>query len=38
MFALRFIKFYGKHKNKDVDEWMNSSSDYTIAIENLPYG
>lgn len=36
--TLRFIKFVGREKNKNVDEKLRSASDYTIKIENLPYG
>ena len=36
--TLRFIKFIGREKNKMVDLYLRSASDYTIKIENLPYG
>lgn len=38
IFILRFIKYFGKNEDHSVDQSLNSSSDYAIIIENLPYG
>lgn len=36
--TIRFIKFMGREKNQIVDRNLRSASDFTIKIENLPYG
>ena len=36
--ALSVLRFYGRLKNKDIDTKLDSSSDYCIEINDLPYG
>ena len=38
VFTLRFIRYYGRRKNKLLDEHLNSSADYAIKLSNLPFG
>ena len=35
---MRWIKHLGTLKDKSIDKNLISSSDYTIKINNLPYG
>lgn len=35
---VRFVKYYGRQKNKSIDRNLTSASDYAIKIDNLPYG
>lgn len=36
IFTVKFIKYLGDHKNLEIDELLDSASDYTIRIDNLP--
>ena len=36
--GVKFIEYLGNRKDKEIDELLDSASDYTIRIENLPYG
>lgn len=38
LIAFRFVKYYGRQKNEIIDKKLNSASDKTIKITNLPYG
>ena len=36
--AVKLIRVLGRRKNREVDEFLNSSSDYSIKIDKLPFG
>lgn len=38
MVGLKFITTLGLKKDRDIDDSLDSASDYTIKIDNLPYG
>ena len=37
-FSIKFTFYLGEKKNEEIDEMLESSSDYTIRIQNLPSG
>ena len=36
--GLKFISSLGARKDREIDDSLESASDYTIKIDNLPYG
>ena len=36
--GVRFIELLGEKKNEEIDNLLDSASDYTVRIENLPFG
>ena len=36
--AVRLITELGIKKDTEIDESLNSASDYTLRVENLPFG
>ena len=36
--AVKFIRTWGRMKNKSIDDDLDSSSDYNIFLEKLPVG
>jgi hypothetical protein len=38
MIGLKLITTLGMKKDKEIDDSLDSASDYTIKIDNLPYG
>lgn len=38
LLGLNLISALGARKDREVDDSLESASDYTIKIDNLPYG
>ena len=38
LFSIKFTSFLGERKNNEIDDMLESSSDFTIRLENLPNG
>ncbi len=38
IFGIKFILYYGKKKNEEVDNKLKSAGDCAIRVSNLPYG
>ena len=38
MVCLRMMQTFGRNLNQKIDHYLDSSSDYCIQIDNLPYG
>jgi len=36
IFSVKFIKHLGDSKNEEIDEMLDSASDYTVRVDNLP--
>lgn len=36
--GIKLIEYLGKKKNEEIDDLLDSASDYAIRIENLPFG